>query len=206
MPPSGETADPQYSRNSQKRLLLSTTIFAPDSALIHVTLSICFPLIGLGYGLASHSPLARRSSSALRPHFRSYCLARWTRGFYRGFCTLAQGSACSLYNSHGVHSESMPLKRRYSHPITHGLSAVIAFGGIIGPLLLLFGLNATIASYGALLLNLEGLATMAIAWLVFRENVDNRLLIGAFAILRAQRSSAIARATVRWVPQRVRAL
>src|SRR3546814_16857311 len=30
---------------------------------------------------------------------------------------------------------------------------------------------------------LEGLATLAIAWLVFRENVDRRLLVGAAAIL-----------------------
>jgi drug/metabolite transporter (DMT)-like permease len=34
-----------------------------------------------------------------------------------------------------------------------------------------------------LLLNLEGLATMVIAWVVFRETVDRRLLIGAAAIL-----------------------
>jgi drug/metabolite transporter (DMT)-like permease len=34
-----------------------------------------------------------------------------------------------------------------------------------------------------LLLNLEGLATMAIAWFVFKECVDRRLLLGAFAIL-----------------------
>jgi drug/metabolite transporter (DMT)-like permease len=33
------------------------------------------------------------------------------------------------------------------------------------------------------LLNVEGLATMSIAWLVFKENVDRRLLLGAFAIL-----------------------
>jgi drug/metabolite transporter (DMT)-like permease len=32
-------------------------------------------------------------------------------------------------------------------------------------------------------LNLEGLATMAIAWVVFRENVDRRLLVGAASIL-----------------------
>lgn len=31
--------------------------------------------------------------------------------------------------------------------------------------------------------DLEGLATMAIAWLVYRENVDRRLLLGALAIL-----------------------
>lgn len=63
------------------------------------------------------------------------------------------------------------------------LAAVIVAGGIAGPVLLMFGLSRTSAGQGALLLNLEGLATMAIAWLVFRENVDRRLLIGAFAIL-----------------------
>lgn len=63
------------------------------------------------------------------------------------------------------------------------LSAVIGVGGILGPLLLMFGLSLTAASAASLLLNLEGLATMAIAWLVFRENVDRRLLLGAAAIL-----------------------
>jgi hypothetical protein len=34
-------------------------------------------------------------------------------------------------------------------------------------------------------LNLEGLATIAIAWVVFRENADLRMLVGAVAILLA---------------------
>ena len=63
------------------------------------------------------------------------------------------------------------------------LAAVVAFGGIAGPLLLMLGLARTSASSGSLLLNLEGLATMAIAWVVFRENVDRRLLFGAASIL-----------------------
>lgn len=63
------------------------------------------------------------------------------------------------------------------------LGMVILAGGIGGPLLLMFGLARTEAANASLLLNLEGLATMAIAWLVFRENVDRRLLVGAFAIL-----------------------
>lgn len=63
------------------------------------------------------------------------------------------------------------------------LVAVILFGGLLSPLLLMFGLSLTSAASGSLLLNLEGLATMAIAWLVFRENVDRRLLLGAAAIL-----------------------
>jgi drug/metabolite transporter (DMT)-like permease len=63
------------------------------------------------------------------------------------------------------------------------LIAVIVSGGILGPLFLMFGLARTDAAGASLLLNLEGLATMGIAWLVFRENVDCRLLLGAFAIL-----------------------
>ena len=63
------------------------------------------------------------------------------------------------------------------------LALVILAGGIAGPVLLMFGLARTDAASASLLLNLEGLATMGIAWLVFRENVDRRLLIGAFAIL-----------------------
>ncbi len=63
------------------------------------------------------------------------------------------------------------------------LILVVLFGGVLGPLLLMLGLSRTSASSGSLLLNLEGLATMGIAWLVFRENVDRRLLLGALAIL-----------------------
>jgi drug/metabolite transporter (DMT)-like permease len=63
------------------------------------------------------------------------------------------------------------------------LAAIILFGGILGPALLMSGLLLTPASSGALLLNAEGLATMAIAWLVFRENVDRRIFLGAMAIL-----------------------
>jgi drug/metabolite transporter (DMT)-like permease len=63
------------------------------------------------------------------------------------------------------------------------LAAVILFGGVLGPLLLMLGLARTEAASASLLLNLEGLATMGIAWIVFRENVDRRLLLGAFAIL-----------------------
>jgi drug/metabolite transporter (DMT)-like permease len=63
------------------------------------------------------------------------------------------------------------------------LAAVVAAGGMAGPLLLMLGLARTNAASASLLLNLEGLATMGLAWVVFRENVDRRLLLGAFAIL-----------------------
>ncbi|MCB1545282.1 MAG: DMT family transporter [Rhodoblastus sp.] len=79
----------------------------------------------------------------------------------------------------GTEAPEAPL-RRADAP---WLAAVVLFGGVAGPLLLMLGLARTSASSGSLLLNLEGLATMAIAWIVFRENVDRRLLVGAGAIL-----------------------
>jgi drug/metabolite transporter (DMT)-like permease len=72
-----------------------------------------------------------------------------------------------------------PLRR----PDIPWLAAIVLAGGVIGPVLLMVGLTLTPASTAALLLNLESLATMGIAWLVFREHVDRRLLLGAFAIL-----------------------
>ena len=63
------------------------------------------------------------------------------------------------------------------------LIAIVVFGGVVGPLFLMLGLVRTSAASGSLLLNLEGLATMAIAWVVFQENVDRKLLLGAASIL-----------------------
>src|SRR5277367_3175656 len=79
----------------------------------------------------------------------------------------------------GVQNSEAPL-RRADAP---WMIAIVAFGGILGPLLLMLGLVRTSAASGSLLLNLEGLATMAIAWVVFQENVDRKLLRGAASIL-----------------------
>lgn len=79
----------------------------------------------------------------------------------------------------GIEPPEAPL-RRADLP---WLAAVILAGGIVGPVLLMLGLSVTPASSAALLLNLEGLATMGIAWAVFRENADRRIVFGALCIL-----------------------
>jgi drug/metabolite transporter (DMT)-like permease len=63
------------------------------------------------------------------------------------------------------------------------LAAAVLSGGIIGPVLLLFGLAQSSASEAALLLNLESALTLVMAWAVFKENVDRRLMIGAVSIV-----------------------
>ena len=63
------------------------------------------------------------------------------------------------------------------------LVGAVAFGGIAGPLLLLMGLSHTTASAASLLLNLEGVFTALLAWIVFRENVSPRIALGMGAIV-----------------------
>jgi drug/metabolite transporter (DMT)-like permease len=57
------------------------------------------------------------------------------------------------------------------------------FGGVVGPVLLMFGLARTAATTASLLLNLEGVLTALLAWFVFRENFDRRIALGMAAIV-----------------------
>ena len=63
------------------------------------------------------------------------------------------------------------------------LLGAIFFGGVLGPLALMFGLTHTSASTASLLLNLEAVLTAVIAWLVFKENADRRIVLGMLAIV-----------------------
>lgn len=63
------------------------------------------------------------------------------------------------------------------------LLGAILFGGVFGPLALMFGLTSTSGSSASLLLNLEAVLTATIAWLVFKESADKRLVWGMVAIV-----------------------
>jgi len=63
------------------------------------------------------------------------------------------------------------------------LAGAIAAGGVAGPALLMYGLTRSDGATASLLLNLEAVFTAAIAWVVFRENVDRRILAGMAAIV-----------------------
>jgi drug/metabolite transporter (DMT)-like permease len=63
------------------------------------------------------------------------------------------------------------------------LLAAIFFGGIAAPVALMFGLLSSSGSTASLLLNLEAVLTALIAWLVFKENADRRIVFGMAAIV-----------------------
>ena len=50
------------------------------------------------------------------------------------------------------------------------LFGAIGFGGILGPILLMFGLQLTSAATTSLLLNFEAVLTALLAWVIFKED------------------------------------
>lgn len=63
------------------------------------------------------------------------------------------------------------------------LLSAIFFGGVLGPVALMFGLVSTGGATASLLLNLEAVLTAVIAWIVFKENADQRIVLGMLAIV-----------------------
>jgi drug/metabolite transporter (DMT)-like permease len=63
------------------------------------------------------------------------------------------------------------------------LLAAIAFGGALGPYLLMYGLQMTDSASSSLILNLEGVFTALLAWFAFRENFDRRIAAGMALIV-----------------------
>lgn len=63
------------------------------------------------------------------------------------------------------------------------LFGAIAFGGVVGPVALMFGLTRTSGATASLMLNLEAVLTSLLAWVVFKENADRRIVAGMVAII-----------------------
>lgn len=63
------------------------------------------------------------------------------------------------------------------------LLGAILFGGVLGPVALLYGLTTASGSAASLMLNLESVLTAVLAWMVFKENADRRIVLGMLAIV-----------------------
>lgn len=63
------------------------------------------------------------------------------------------------------------------------LAGAVLAGGVVAPVLLMWGLASMPASGASLLLNAEGVLTALLAWFAFRENFDRRIALGMLAIV-----------------------
>jgi len=93
-----------------------------------------------------------------------------------------------LYLGSGIGLTLLRLAQRAPRvQLPHGqwrwLAAAVLAGGVVAPVLLMFGLTRMPASGASLLLNAEGVFTALLAWLAFRENFDRRIAVGMLAIV-----------------------
>jgi drug/metabolite transporter (DMT)-like permease len=141
-------------------------------ALVSLTSPAAAPALAAALLFGASTPFAKRLLGDIDP----WALA--------GFLYLGSGLGLAILSAARRGLSRAPAAEA---PLTRAelpwLAAVVLVGGAAGPALLMLGLRQTPAATASLLLNAEGLATMLIAWLVFHENADRRILLGAFAIV-----------------------
>lgn len=96
--------------------------------------------------------------------------------------------ASLLYLGSGFGLSAYRLLRRAKRPQLAAnekiwLAAAILAGGVVAPVLLMFGLTHLHASNASLLLNAESVFTAGLAWFAFKEHVDRRIALGMVMII-----------------------
>lgn len=95
-----------------------------------------------------------------------------------GLLYLGSGLGLALYRG-VVRAARVHLSRTQ----TMWFAGAIVAGGVVGPVLLMFGLMGMLASNASLLLTAESAFTALLAWFVFRENFDRRIALGMASIV-----------------------
>lgn len=129
--------------------------------------------VALGLGAAALFGLSAPLSKALLGEMSPQVLA--------GLLYLGGGLGLTAYRRVRPSSVEAPLERA-DRPT---LIAIVLAGGVLAPLLMLYGLERTTAVTGSLLLNLEAPFTVAMAVLFFREHVSRAVLAGIVLIVAA---------------------
>ena len=131
--------------------------------------------VGFALGAAALFGLSAPAGKALLAVTDPWLLA--------GLLYLGSGLALGAYRAvRGFRSRSNAREALLGRQDWPWLGAAILTGGVIAPVLLMFGLSQVSAAEASLLLNLEGVFTAVVAWVVFREHVDGRIAGGMIAI------------------------
>jgi len=94
------------------------------------------------------------------------------------YCGAGLGVALIRQFGRPMLSPSGTAEKALSYGDLPWLAGAIIAGGVVGPALLMIGLTRTDAATASLLLTLEGVATVLMAWFLFRENFDRPIVIG----------------------------
>ena len=121
------------------------------------------------------TPLARGLVGAIDP--------LWLAGLLYAGSGLGLSALLAL-RQRGIAGENLRVAP-FARADLPSLAAAIAAGGVVAPVLFTFGLARTSGAAASLLLNLETVLTVAIAWFVFREHRNARTFAGMALIVAA---------------------
>jgi drug/metabolite transporter (DMT)-like permease len=99
------------------------------------------------------------------------------------YCGAGLGIAAVRRAGLSASRQTIPLEAALGPKDVPHLAGAIVAGGIVGPVLLMAGLQSTDASAASLLLTLEGVATALMAWFIFHESFDRRIAFGMACIV-----------------------
>lgn len=117
--------------------------------------------LGAGILFGVSAPLAKLLVVNMDPVALAGCL------YLGAFVAVTLGRALGV--SRGLDSE------RLSRRDVPFLVTMVLVGGVVAPVLLMFGIREASGFTASLLLNLEGITTALIAWVFFRERVTGRV-------------------------------
>lgn len=100
-----------------------------------------------------------------------------------GLFYLGSGAGLGLYLLSSRSTRFADREASLSRSDVPWMAGAILSGGIVAPVLLMLGLTTAQGSAASLFLNLESVMTALIAWFVFKENFDRRILLGMIAIV-----------------------
>lgn len=152
---------------------------------LHIDMRLCFtsamsirsatPALAAALLFGASTPFARLLVGDVPPLLLAGLLYL---GSGLGLCVLLMGR-CAWARAQGRTLEGLAIPRAE----LPSLLAAIAFGGVLGPALLMWGLTQTESATASLLLNMEGVLTALMAWVVFKENADRQLVVGMVLIV-----------------------
>ena len=130
------------------------------------------------------SPIARGSGVAVVAAVLFGATTPLVKHFGHGVGAFA--TAALLYAGSTLGAGS-PRSREAEAPVRRGHAARIAivamFGAVIAPVCLAWGLQRTDAVAGSLLLNLEAVFTVLLAWLLYRESIGRRVALAVVLMM-----------------------
>jgi len=99
------------------------------------------------------------------------------------YCGAGLGVAVVRRAGQFANRQAIPSEAALGRKEVPYLAGAIMAGGVVGPVLLMAGLQQTQASTASLLLTLEGVASALMAWFIFHENFDRRIALGMACIV-----------------------